>query len=70
MIEDNTMKKKVIYIGASQSQVDYRGNDDPRPLLTEGDTYEVATWNELAWHTHVTLKGISGTFNSVHFELI
>ena len=59
--------KKVIYIGADQEQIDWRGNDDPRPLLTEGKTYEVATWNEQDWHTHVTLKGITGTFNSVHF---
>jgi len=60
--------KKVVYIGATQSQIDYRGNDDPRQLLIEGKTYEVDTWDEQNWHTHVTLKGISGTFNSVHFK--
>ena len=60
--------KKVIYIGASQAQIDWRGNDDPRPLLVEGQTYKVAIWDERNWHTYVTLRGISGTFNSVHFK--
>ena len=59
---------KVVYIGATQDQVDWRGNDDPRPLLTKGAAYRVATWNEQAWHTDVTLHGISGRFNSVHFK--
>ena len=60
--------KRVVYIGATPAQINWRGNDDPRELLIEGKIYEVATWDERDWHTHVTLIGIPGTFNSVHFK--
>ena len=54
---------------ASPEQINWRRNDDPNKL-TIGKIYEVEKWDEDSWHTHVTLKGIKGTFNSVSFQLI
>ena len=59
---------KVKYIGCTDEQVNYRGHNDPRGVLQEGKTYEVARWNEFAWHTDVLLVDVIGRFNSVCFE--
>ena len=54
---------------ASPEQINWRRNDAPNKL-TIGKIYEVEKWDEDSWHTHVTLKGIKGTFNSVSFQRI
>ena len=54
---------------ATQEQIDWRRNDNPNKL-TVGKIYEVENWDEDSWHTHVTLKGIKGIFNSVSFQII
>ncbi len=55
---------------ATEAQITWRSYDNPNDVLTVGDTYEVSSWNEFAWHTEVTLVGITGRFNSVHFEKV
>jgi hypothetical protein len=59
---------KVRYIGASDEQVRWGGNDDPRGILMERDTYEVEEREVHSWHTKLRLVGIEGSFNSVCFE--
>ena len=54
---------------ASPEQINWRRNDNPNKL-TIGKIYEVKKWDEGSWHTHVTIKGIKGTFNSVSFQRI
>lgn len=64
------MGERVKYVGATDEQVRWGGNDDPRGLLTEGAEYEVETREVRSWHTKVTLKGVAGRFNSVCFEKV
>jgi hypothetical protein len=59
---------KVIYIGATDEQVRWGGNDDPRGLLTEGQTYTVEKTEVHSWHTKIKLSGVAGWFNSVCFR--
>ena len=59
---------KVKYIGATDGQVQWGSNDDPRGLLTEGEWYEVEDREVHSWHTQITLVGVKGRFNSVCFE--
>lgn len=56
------------YIGASDDQVRWGNNDDPRPLLTVGGVYRIVATDVHHWHTKVRLEGVVGWFNSVHFE--
>lgn len=61
------MGEKVKYIGATDDQVRWGGNDDPRLVLVEGGIYEVEREEVHSWHTKLYLKGIPGKFNSVSF---
>ena len=62
---------KVIYTGCSDEQCSgmFGGsNDDPRPHLTEGETYEVSYTKVRDWSSDVYLKGFeSYGFNTVCF---
>lgn len=61
----------VKYIGATDSQVKWGGNDDPRGILVEGNIYEVIDKEVHSWHTKYTLGGFEQyQFNSVSFEPI
>lgn len=61
--------RTVIYIGAFDEQVRWGGNDDPRGLLTEGETYEVDDVEVHSWHTKYALRGFTGKkFNSASFK--
>jgi hypothetical protein len=60
---------QVRFIGASDDQVKYRGNDDPRTVLKVGDIYTIHHTSVGDWHTDVYLVGFPGKrFNSVHFK--
>lgn len=59
---------KVVYIGSSQEQIDWGSNDDPRNILVEGNVYEIENVDIYSQHTKLTLKEISGRFNSVCFK--
>ena len=75
---------KVKSVGASDEQISWGSNDDPRDILDEGTIYEVDrkevhTWHTKyylkgeevhTWHTKSYLKGIEGAFNSVCFEIV
>lgn len=62
---------KVKYIGTSNEQVKWGSNDDPRGLLTEGETYIVEAVEPHSWHTKYYLKEFPGKkFNSVSFEKV
>ena len=61
---------KVKYVGASDEQISWGSNDDPRDILDEGNIYEVDRKEVHTWHTKYYLKGIEGAFNSVCFEIV
>lgn len=59
---------KVVFVSAADSQISWGGCDDPRPILNNGETYEVESTDVHSWHTKVKLVGIDGLFNSSHFD--
>jgi hypothetical protein len=61
---------EVVYEGASDSQVAWGGNDDPRKVLLYGGVYVLRTVEVHSWHTKVELEGIIGKFNSVCFKKV
>ena len=60
--------KKVKYIGASQEQINWGSNDDPRHLLNIGSVYEVADIEVHSYQIKIKLKDYDLWFNSVCFE--
>jgi hypothetical protein len=58
---------KVKFIGASDDQVNWGSNDDPRLLLNTKTVYEIESVEIHHWYTKIKLAGIKGWFNSVHF---
>jgi hypothetical protein len=58
----------VVYVGCSQEQINWGSNDDPRKILIQGDVYIIERIEVKSQHTKLTLKEISGRFNSVCFE--
>src|SRR5688572_1417702 len=64
------MKKgdKVMFIGASEDQVKWGGNDDPNKIMKEGDIVEIETVEVHSWHTKLYFVGLTGKYNSVSFK--
>jgi hypothetical protein len=62
----------VIFESASDEQVNWGSNKDPRKELEIGHEYEIQNVEVHSWHTKVWVyhKGVKGPFNSVHFEKI
>jgi len=58
---------KVIFISATDDQVRWGSNDDPRKILEEDKIYEIESIEVHHWHTKIKLVGVEGRFNSVHF---
>jgi hypothetical protein len=58
----------VRFIGCDRDQIAWGNNDDPNPLLFVGDKYYVEKVEVHSQHTKLTLRGVSGRFNSVCFE--
>ena len=58
---------KVIFISATDDQVKWGSNDDPRKILEEDKIYEIESIEVHHWHTKIKLAGVQGRFNSVHF---
>ena len=59
----------VVFLGAViAEQVAWAGTDYPH--LEVGATFTVATSKQFPSFTHVTLEGVEGTFNSVHFRIV
>lgn len=60
---------RVKYTGATDEQVRWGCNDDPRGLLVENQEYELLTQEVHSWHTKYILKEFPNKkFNSVSFE--
>jgi len=59
---------KVIYLGCTQEQIRWGGNDDPSKILIEGAVYYVEKIEVHSSHTKLTLRGVYGKFNSVCFK--
>jgi hypothetical protein len=62
--------RRVVYSSpAEDEQVRWGNCEDPRPVLTLGQAYDVERADIHTWHTKLFLKGIdSGRgFNSVNF---
>lgn len=59
---------KVIYIGANEEQIKYRGYSDPREILLIGNEYVIDYTEVGSWDTSVYLKGHTARFNSVFFS--
>jgi ribosomal protein S1 len=61
----------VIFIGCSDSQINWGNNDDPNKYLTKGEKYAISLVDIHKWHTKISIEGISNKkFNSVCFEKI
>lgn len=60
---------KVIFIGCSKEQSNFGGpySGDTTNLII-GAIYVVESIEEHSWHTHISLQGIKGDFNSACFE--
>ena len=58
----------VQFVEATDVQVRWGGNDDPRLTLSFGDIYEITNIDVHSQHTKLTLQGFPGFFNSVHFR--
>jgi hypothetical protein len=58
----------VKFIGCSKEQVQWGNNTDPKGILIVGDVYYVEHVDVHSQHTKLTLRGVSGKFNSVCFE--
>lgn len=60
----------VLYTGCIDEQVEWGNNDDPRGVLIENQKYYVEKVEVHSQHTKLTLRDISGRFNSVCFEKV
>ena len=61
---------KVIYLGCSQEQINWGSNDDPTKSLIEGAIYYIENFEVHSQHTKLTLRGVTGRFNSVCFKKV
>ncbi len=59
-----------IFLGASEAQIQWGGNDDPNLVCKVGEKYEVERQEVHSYHTKYTLVGIKGKFNSVSFKIV
>ena len=57
----------VKFTGATVEQTRWGNNDDPH-MLVVGQSYQIEKIDTHSWHTKLTLRGITGKFNSVCFE--
>lgn len=60
----------VMFIGATEDQIKWGGNDDPNKHLKHGATVEIESIEVHSWHTKLRFVGIPGKYNSVSFKPI
>ena len=61
---------QVRFIGASDLQVQWGKNDDPRPILDRNRVYTVDQVEVHSSYTRISLVGFRAKFNSVSFVLL
>lgn len=67
--KDLEVNDKLIFVEASDEQVKWGNNDDPRPLMTRGDKLTLKHKEVHTWHTKLEFVEFPGKkFNSVHFK--
>ena len=59
----------VEYLGWTKEQVAWGNNDCPYMMIV-GRVYTIESVDVRSQHTKVTIKGIVGRFNSVHFRVV
>ena len=65
------MAQEVRYLGTSNDQVRWGGNDDPRDCLVIGTVYTVRRTETHSWHTKIELEEWPGqVFNDASFEYL
>jgi hypothetical protein len=69
-VENFRAGNNVKFIGCSKEQIQWGNNSDPTGILIVGDTYYVEHVEIHSQHTKLTLRGVSGSFNSVCFEKV
>ena len=67
---ERDIKMKVRYNDCTDTQANWGRGVDPRPILQEGQEYEVDRTETHTWHTLYFLKGFAKPFNSVCFTEI
>ncbi|MDD3263414.1 MAG: hypothetical protein PHT94_00800 [Candidatus Nanoarchaeia archaeon] len=61
----------VRFVDYDPDQVKWGSNDDPiKKGLVKNDYYTIDSVDVRSWHTKLTLKEKSGSFNSAHFQFI
>lgn len=61
---------KIKYVSATDAQVGWGNNTDPRGILEVDRVYEVESVEVHSYHTKIRLVGIEGKFNSAHFDIV
>ncbi len=59
---------RVIFVGATEAQIRWGGNDDPNKMCKVGKGYKIESQEVHSFHTKITLVGVEGSFNSVSFR--
>jgi len=63
--------QRVKYRGASDAQVNWGQNDDPRECLVKGRVYDVIETEVLSWHTTIRLSEFPDLeFNDASFDYV
>ena len=70
LVENFNTGDRVKFIGCSKEQIRWGNNDDPNEILIKGNEYIVENVRVHSQHTKLTLRGVSGKFNSVCFDKI
>ncbi len=60
----------VKYTGATDAQIKWGSNSDPRGLLEKDKEYIIEEIDVRSYHTKLKLEGVEGVFNSVSFLTI
>jgi hypothetical protein len=60
----------VKFLGCTPDQVRWGNNDDPTGILFVGDSYYVEHVEVHSQHTKIELRGVTGKFNSVCFDVL
>lgn len=62
---------EMVFNGASDEQVGFGSNDDPRHWLKVGEIYRIRSFIVGSWHTKLEFEGFRGRFfNSASFSKV